>query len=123
MTSDWHTRALCAQTGGDWWYADDTPKKWHEINTAITICRMCDVQTPCLETALKNDERFGVWGGLTANQRLKLRRQRGIPPKPQHLEPCGTTAAARRHQRRHEPLCPKCSDAIRQERQRRRNTP
>lgn len=117
-TDDWHTRALCAKTGGDWWYADKTSKD--EIKTAKTICQLCDVQTQCLETALANDERFGIWGGLTPEQRIKIRRRRGIPPRRHNLEPCGTTAAARRHQRRNEPLCPPCSHASRQDRHRRR---
>ena len=34
-------------------------------------------------------------------------RQRGGPPR--QLEPCGTIAAARRHQRAGEPLCDLCA--------------
>lgn len=34
-------------------------------------------------------------------------RQRGGPPRVP--EPCGTIAAARRHQRAHEPLCALCA--------------
>jgi WhiB family transcriptional regulator, redox-sensing transcriptional regulator len=30
----------------------------------------------CLEYALRNDERFGVWGGLSEKERLELRRTR-----------------------------------------------
>jgi len=33
-------------------------------------------------------------------------KKRGMPPPP--LQPCGTYAAARRHQRRKEPLCNDC---------------
>lgn len=33
-------------------------------------------------------------------------KKRGTPPPP--LKPCGTYAAARRHQRRKEPLCTDC---------------
>lgn len=137
-TDDWHTQALCAKTGGDWWYAELTTHYQHHSRRytpnpddpdddpcptciAITICELCEVKTQCLTTALNKDERHGIWGGLTPEQRIKIRRRRGIPPRRHNLEPCGTTAAARRHQRRNEPLCPPCSHAIRQDRHRRRN--
>ena len=30
----------------------------------------------CLEYALANGEKFGIWGGLSERERRKLRRQR-----------------------------------------------
>jgi len=42
-------------------------------------------------------------------------KKRGTPPPP--LKVCGTYAAARRHQRHKEPLCPACRIAL-NERQR-----
>ena len=35
----------------------------------------CDVRLDCLEYALANSERYGVWGGLTERERTRLRRQ------------------------------------------------
>jgi WhiB family redox-sensing transcriptional regulator len=35
---------------------------------------MCPIRAACLEYALDNDERFGVWGGLSEKERLELRR-------------------------------------------------
>jgi WhiB family redox-sensing transcriptional regulator len=35
---------------------------------------MCEMRSACLEYALNNDERFGVWGGLSEKERLSLRR-------------------------------------------------
>ena len=32
---------------------------------AKTICTTCEVRGECLEYALQNDERFGIWGGLS----------------------------------------------------------
>lgn len=40
-------------------------------------------------------------------QRKHRDRQRGAPPRTP--KPCGTIAAARRHQRAREPLCPACA--------------
>jgi WhiB family redox-sensing transcriptional regulator len=36
---------------------------------------MCEMRTACLEYALANDERFGVWGGLSEKERHQLRRR------------------------------------------------
>jgi WhiB family redox-sensing transcriptional regulator len=33
------------------------------------------VQAECLEYALANDERFGIWGGLDERERRRLRRR------------------------------------------------
>jgi hypothetical protein len=35
----------------------------------------CDVPLDCLEYALANGERYGIWGGLTERERTRLRRQ------------------------------------------------
>jgi WhiB family redox-sensing transcriptional regulator len=40
---------------------------------AKTICAHCDVQAQCLVYALENDERFGVWGGMNAEDRRENR--------------------------------------------------
>lgn len=37
--------------------------------TALAVCSSCPVRTTCLDHALTAPERFGVWGGTTAEQR------------------------------------------------------
>lgn len=39
-------------------------------------CRRCPYQVPCLEQALANRERFGVWGGKTEGERQRMLRAR-----------------------------------------------
>ena len=34
------------------------------------------VRLDCLEYALDNGEKFGIWGGLSERERRRLRRQR-----------------------------------------------
>jgi len=34
------------------------------------------VREQCLEYALANGEKFGIWGGLSERERRRLRRQR-----------------------------------------------
>ncbi|HEX7459038.1 MAG TPA: WhiB family transcriptional regulator, partial [Acidimicrobiales bacterium] len=36
------------------------------------------VREDCLEYALANGEKFGIWGGLSERERRRLRRQRAM---------------------------------------------
>ncbi|MER5181167.1 WhiB family transcriptional regulator [Streptomyces sp. NPDC002896] len=69
----WQEQALCAQTGGDFFF----PEPGSSVREAKSICRLCEIRSECLEYALDNDERFGVWGGLSEKERQRLRRIRG----------------------------------------------
>ena len=40
------------------------------------MCRGCEVRHDCLEFALQNGEKFGIWGGLSERERRRIRRQR-----------------------------------------------
>src|SRR5690606_41129196 len=41
---------------------------------AKKLCAACPVREACLQAALDNDERFGVWGGMTEDERAELRK-------------------------------------------------
>lgn len=45
------------------------------IRTAKALCASCPLQKLCLDTALANEEHWGIWGGMTADERSILRRQ------------------------------------------------
>ncbi|MFC9842035.1 WhiB family transcriptional regulator [Streptomyces sp. NPDC060223] len=66
----WQDQALCAQTGAEFFF----PEPGSSVREAKRICGMCAIRSACLEYALNNDERFGVWGGLSEKERLSLRR-------------------------------------------------
>ncbi|MBX3088755.1 MAG: WhiB family transcriptional regulator, partial [Cryobacterium sp.] len=57
----WQADALCAQTDPEAFF----PEKGGSTREAKKICASCEVRAQCLEYALKNDERFGIWGGLS----------------------------------------------------------
>ncbi len=40
---------------------------------AKAVCATCSVRQPCLDYALANDERYGIWGGMTDVERRNLR--------------------------------------------------
>ena len=68
--SDWQERALCAQTDPEAFF----PEKGGSTREAKRICLGCEVKDACLESALANDERFGIWGGLSERERRRLKR-------------------------------------------------
>lgn len=39
---------------------------------AKAICEGCSVRSDCLDHALQVNERYGIWGGLTENERKHL---------------------------------------------------
>jgi WhiB family redox-sensing transcriptional regulator len=67
----WQADSLCAQTDPEAFF----PEKGGSTRDAKTICGSCEVRTQCLEYALQNDERFGIWGGLSERERRKLRKR------------------------------------------------
>jgi len=67
----WQTDSLCAQTDPEAFF----PEKGGSTRDAKKICVSCEVRTQCLEYALANDERFGIWGGLSERERRKLRKR------------------------------------------------
>lgn len=70
-TLAWQTDALCAQTDPEAFF----PEKGGSTRDAKRICGSCDVRGECLEYALSNDERFGIWGGLSERERRKLKNR------------------------------------------------
>jgi WhiB family redox-sensing transcriptional regulator len=67
----WQERALCAQTDPEAFF----PEKGGSTREAKKVCLGCDVRGECLEYALSNDERFGIWGGLSERERRKLKKR------------------------------------------------
>lgn len=70
----WYEDALCAQIDLDGFF----PELGHQdqAQRAAKICTTCPVQKKCLEYAVVNKERYGVWGGTTWTQRNKLIKER-----------------------------------------------
>lgn len=66
---DWREIAAC--TGKQEFFFND--HKASMVREAKKICETCPVRPQCLAHAMKHDE-YGVWGGLTANERRKARR-------------------------------------------------
>lgn len=64
----WQERALCSQTDPEAFF----PEKGGSTREAKRICVRCEVRAECLEYAVLNQERFGIWGGLSERERRRL---------------------------------------------------
>lgn len=68
---DWQEKAQCLQADPDLFF----PERGSPGDSAKRVCVECSVRIECLEYALANGERYGIWGGLTERERTRLRRQ------------------------------------------------
>jgi WhiB family redox-sensing transcriptional regulator len=69
---EWQQRALCPQTDPEAFF----PEKGGSTREAKRVCSGCEVRAECLEYALANDERFGIWGGYSERERRRLKARR-----------------------------------------------
>ena len=68
----WRQRAACRGVDPDIFY----PVSDEDAADAKAICALCPVGEACLEWALTNRERDGVWGGATERERRRIIRRR-----------------------------------------------
>ena len=68
----WQDRANCLGVDPDLFF----PERGASTREAKEVCRGCVVRMDCLEYALVNGEKFGIWGGMSERERRRLRRQR-----------------------------------------------
>jgi WhiB family redox-sensing transcriptional regulator len=70
---DWRQDAACNGVASDIFFpASEEPAA---AVKAKQICAECPVQEACLQYALSTNQAAGVWGGLDANERRRLRRR------------------------------------------------
>jgi len=72
MPPEWTRKALCAEVDPEIFF----PEKGERTAHVKQICKACIVRVECLEYSLQNNERFGVWGGLTEHDRRRVRAKR-----------------------------------------------
>lgn len=66
----WVEDGLCGQTDPELFF----PINGVNATEPKAVCARCPVRSDCLEYALENDERFGVWGGLSERERRDLKK-------------------------------------------------
>ena len=51
-----------------------SPGDTESLKAAKELCSRCPVMQECLEYALNNNERYGIWGGKSTRERLLILR-------------------------------------------------
>jgi WhiB family redox-sensing transcriptional regulator len=72
MKPSWWHQAACRGLDPSIFY----PVSDDEADQAKSVCALCDVRQACLEHALGQREREGVWGGASERDRRRIIRQR-----------------------------------------------
>jgi WhiB family redox-sensing transcriptional regulator len=66
----WQSFALCSEVDFDTFF----PEKGGSTKEAKRICAECAVTEQCLEYAIVNDQRYGIWGGIAESERCEIRK-------------------------------------------------
>lgn len=88
----WQDEAVCRTTDPEIFF----PDKGESTREGKKVCARCPVKAECLEHALANEERFGVWGGLSERERRRIRYTRRGKDIPESLENSHDTMHTRR---------------------------
>lgn len=68
LVPEWMVDALCAQIDPEMFF----PEKGGSTRDAKKICAACPARLKCLDYALENQERYGIYGGLSERERRKI---------------------------------------------------
>ncbi len=74
LEENWQDDANCLGVDPDLFF----PERGASTREAKEVCRGCVVREQCLEFALQNGEKFGIWGGMSERERRRIRRQRAL---------------------------------------------
>lgn len=86
LPTEWMERGLCWNTAPDgadkWEFFPNTAEQvlskadsLQAYEDARRLCRLCEVSDECLDYALQSNQLFGMWGGKTPKERLRIRRK------------------------------------------------
>jgi len=86
---EWQLHARFRGMDSGWFFhpeAERGPQKERRDADGKAICAQCPVIDPCREHALQVQEPYGVWGGMTVDERL-LRRATPKAIATGHVDP------------------------------------
>jgi WhiB family redox-sensing transcriptional regulator len=61
---DWQDEGLCKESDPEAFF----PEKGGSTKQAKAVCRRCPITEKCLQYALDNEERYGIWGGKSERE-------------------------------------------------------
>lgn len=70
----WRNDAACLEEDPELFFPEGESERYQrQIDAALEVCAICPVVDECLSYALEADQRTGIWGGTTAEQRRRIR--------------------------------------------------
>lgn len=73
----WQADAACRAPGIDPdWFFPPTLQGVFTGARAVEICNTCPVREACLDHAIEQGERYGIWGGMSERHRINEARRR-----------------------------------------------
>ena len=89
LLGEWRARAACLGQSSDIFFPEvgnhDDHERADELRReALAICASCPVITECRDYAVRMGSNlpYGIWGGLTARDRRRMRRLRTDAHRP-----------------------------------------
>ncbi len=70
----WQDYSNCRGADADLFF----PERGASTRKAKAICGACEVRVDCLEFAIVQSEKFGIWGGLSERERRRIRKERAL---------------------------------------------
>lgn len=110
VPAPWVKQAACRGVNPDLFF----PEKGESAREAKKVCAGCPVRQQCLDMAISNGERHGIFGGMNRIERAvyKRKQEQGVPtPKPMRTIPHGTNRGYQLHYRAGETPCVMCTVA------------
>ena len=72
----WRNRAACLDEDPELFFPiGNTGPALLQLEEAKAVCGRCKVVETCLEWAMESGQDFGVWGGLSEDERRSLKRR------------------------------------------------
>lgn len=71
--TEWVDHGACTAPGAPTMFPSNGDE--HGIAVAKDLCAVCPVSVECLFAALARGEQWGIWGGMTTDERKTFRRK------------------------------------------------
>ena len=79
-TEDWRAAGACVSADPDLFFPVSAAGPGvAQAERACQVCSSCTVRQSCLEFAMQHAEVDGIWGGTTADERVRARRVHPVP--------------------------------------------
>ncbi|MFE0189658.1 WhiB family transcriptional regulator [Streptomyces sp. NPDC059008] len=75
INPNWRDRGACKDVDPDLFFpVGSTGPALLQVEEAKSVCRRCPVLETCAAWALENREAHGVWGGMSEDDRRRIKR-------------------------------------------------